>query len=182
VRQDILEIRYHWRLGYRCTCSAVKSCEAKTVRFAISEEAGSREFREHLRAQALSAFINLGHRETGVVIENRLRHAGEKVERRHSGYLCQSGIRQGSAHPHPTLRIMPAGAKSNYRSGDSSIVWSTSTCRCPRLISEMAKERSMGSPHLNVRDHLKTCSAIFRDDREDYDAALQQHYAKGVPH
>ena len=34
-----------------------------------------------------------------------------------------------------------------------------------------------------VRDggNLETCRAMFGDDREDYDAALQRHYAEGVP-
>lgn len=43
--------------------------------------------------------------------------------------------RRHNRHPSPTFptrRIMPA-AKLNHRSGDSSIVWSTSTCRCPLL-------------------------------------------------
>jgi len=34
-----------------------------------------------------------------------------------------------------------------------------------------------------VRDggNLETCRAMFGDDRQDYDAALQRHYAEGVP-
>jgi hypothetical protein len=34
-----------------------------------------------------------------------------------------------------------------------------------------------------VRDggHIKSCRAIFGDDREDYAAALKRHYAEGVP-
>ena len=50
---------------------------------AVVEQVMALEFREHLRAQALSALHDLGHREPGVVVQNRLRHAAEKIERRH---------------------------------------------------------------------------------------------------
>src|ERR1700730_1669714 len=50
---------------------------------AVGEQVMALEFREHLRAQALSALHDLGHREPGVVVQDRLRHAAEKVERRH---------------------------------------------------------------------------------------------------
>src|SRR3974390_959790 len=50
---------------------------------AVGEQVMALEFREHLRAQALSALHHLGHCEPGVVVQNRLRHAAEKSERRH---------------------------------------------------------------------------------------------------
>jgi len=31
------------------------------------------------------------------------------------------------------------------------------------------------------QSHLESCRATFGDDREDYDTALQRHYAEGVP-
>jgi hypothetical protein len=41
------------------------------------------QLREHFRAQPSSAFHDLGDRQFGVVVENRLRHTAEEIECRH---------------------------------------------------------------------------------------------------
>ena len=46
----------------------------------VIEKVMALQFREHLRAQPLSALHDLGHREPGVVIQDRLRHAAEKLK------------------------------------------------------------------------------------------------------
>src|SRR5215813_6003820 len=50
---------------------------------AIFKKVMTLQLREHLRAQTLAPFHDLGDRQFGIVVENRLRHAAEESKRRH---------------------------------------------------------------------------------------------------